>query len=91
MATKAQVTKAAKDILETKWADVQSKLKDADEETVLAALELEKAGNRRGAWLIRLHQRYNRLRNTREKACACSVGTRDRFMAKRGRTTTHHY
>lgn len=49
------------------WRELNKNLPDMKEEDVLAALEKELEGRKRSAILIRLHQRYCTLRQSRER------------------------
>ena len=49
------------------WRELNKNLPDMNEDTVLKALEEELEGRKRSAILIRLHQRYCTLRQSRER------------------------
>ena len=49
------------------WRSLNVYLSDLTEREVLDLLEYEKGGPRRKVFLIRLHQRYTRLRANREQ------------------------
>jgi hypothetical protein len=49
------------------WRELNKNLPDMSEDTVLKALEEELEGRKRSAILIRLHQRYCTLRQSRER------------------------
>jgi hypothetical protein len=49
------------------WRELNKNLPDMKEEDVLAALEKELEGRKRSVILIRLHQRYCTLRQSRER------------------------
>lgn len=50
------------------WIEMLDKLANATEAKCLAMLEAEKAGAKRGSYLIRIYGKYNALRTTRERA-----------------------
>jgi DNA polymerase III delta prime subunit len=50
------------------WHTLNSMLSTFREDQVLELLELEKQGKKREDVLVRLHQRYNKLRYLRERA-----------------------
>lgn len=49
------------------WRTLNESLADLSEDQVLAELTAERAGKRRTAILVRLHQRYTMLRAERER------------------------
>lgn len=50
-----------------KWKDMTGALKNMDEATTLAHLNYENSTHKRRSYLIRLHQRYVKLRDARER------------------------
>lgn len=54
-------------IVMTSWRDMHEKLSEMDEDTLRESINYEASVYKRKAILNRMHQRYCRLRNARER------------------------